>query len=169
MKKQNLVPLTRLNRNKLSQLRRISVRKLPKATQIDWASTIGKSLTKEAKDRAQSTLTSLAPYKETSQWTLHPCPHPLHLQLLQKITEHSKYCAICNPLGTICPEEFSMSSDMDKEEDQAKNKDNDQKQSQTNPSFSTAMIIAMMPPKPFITKYLDSMSSETPIMYTTKR
>ena len=37
-----------------------------------------------------------------------------------KITEHSKYCAICAPLGKLCQEEFVMLSDWDEdEEDQA--------------------------------------------------
>ena len=60
-----------------------------------------------------------------------------------------------------------MSSDLDEEEeDQAKNKDKDQKQPQTNPSLSTTTTITLKPPKPFITKYFDSMASETPILYT---
>ena len=50
--------------SKLSQLRRINVGELPKGTQLNWASTISKSLTQEAKDAAQSMSTSLAQYKE---------------------------------------------------------------------------------------------------------
>ena len=88
-----------------------------------------------------------------------------------KITEHSKYCAICTPLGKICPEDCAMSSDWaEDEEDQTKHKDkdNNQNQSQTSPSFSIAMIITLKPPKPFITKCFNSISSETPIVYTMK-
>ena len=64
-----------------------------------------------------------------------------------------------------------MSSDWDDDEDQAKNKDkdNNQNQSQTSSSFSTVMIITLKPPKPFINKYFDSMSNETPIVYTLKK
>ena len=68
-----------------------------------------------------------------------------------------------------------MSSDWYEEEgeDQAKDKDkdNDKKQSQTDPSLSPAMTITLKSPKPFITKYFDyfdSMSGETPILYTPK-
>ena len=64
-----------------------------------------------------------------------------------------------------------MSSYWDEEEeDQAKDKDKDydQKQSQTNPSFPTAMALTLKLLKPFITKYFNSMSSETPIIYTPK-
>ena len=82
------------------------------------------------------------------------------------ITGHSKYCAICMPLGKICPEEFAMSSYWDEEEDQAKHKD--QKQPQTNTSFFTMKTKTLQPPKPFIIKYFDSMTSKTPIIYTPK-
>ena len=58
----------------------------------------------------------------------------------------------------------------DDEEDQTKDKDkdNNQNKSKTNPSFSTAMTIILKPPKPFTTKFFDSMSSETPTVYTVK-
>ena len=77
----------------------------------------------------------------------------------------------CTPLGKICPEQFAIPSYWDEdEEDQAKDKDkyNDQKQSQTYPSFSSVMTLTLKPPKLIITKYFNSMSSETPIMYTPK-
>ena len=62
-----------------------------------------------------------------------------------------------------------MSSDSDEEEeDQAKHKDINQKQPHTNPSFSTMVTKTLKQSKPFITKYFDSMTSETHIMYTTK-
>ena len=83
-----------------------------------------------------------------------------------KITEHSKYCVICTPLGKICPEEFAMSSDWDEEEEyNAKDKD---QAAPNQPTFSTAMNITLKPPKPFITKYFNSMTTETPIMYSPK-
>ena len=39
---------------------------------------------------------------------------------LVKFTEHTKYCAICTPLGKVCLKEFSMSLhwDNDKEEEE---------------------------------------------------
>ena len=64
-----------------------------------------------------------------------------------------------------------MSSNWDDdEEDQAKNKDkdNNQNQARTSPIFSTSMAITLKPPKSFINKYFDSMSSETPLVYTPK-
>ena len=83
--------------------------------------------------------------------------------------EHSKYYVICTPLGKICPKEFAMSSDWDEEEeDQAKDKDKDQEQPQTNHSLSTAMTITLKLSKPFMTKYLDIMTSKSPIMYMPK-
>ena len=64
-----------------------------------------------------------------------------------------------------------MSSDWnDDKEDQAKDKDkdNNQNQSQTNSSLFTVVTVTWKPPKPFINKYFDSMSSETPIVFTPK-
>ena len=98
-------------------------------------------------------------------------PSPTSPVVPAKITEHSKYCAICTPLGKICLEEFAISSDLDEdEEEQAKDKDkdNNQDQSQASPIFSTVITITLKSPKPFINKYCDSMSSETPIVYILK-
>ena len=64
--------------------------------------------------------TSLAPI-QGSQLMDNP---PTSSVAPAKITEHSKYCVIFTPLGKIHPEEFAMSLDWDKEEeDQAKDKD----------------------------------------------
>ena len=59
-----------------------------------------------------------------------------------KITEHSRYCALCTPLGKHAPKEFPISSDWDEDEegeDQVKGEDkdkgNDQKTPKTNPWF----------------------------------
>ena len=116
VKKRNLVPLTRPNRSKLSQPRRINIRKLPKATQLDLASTIGKSLTQEAKDVAWHASTSPTPVQRSQLMDTPSTPSPTSPAAPAKITEHSKYSAICTPLGKICPE-FAMSSDWDEEED----------------------------------------------------
>ena len=129
------------------------MRKLPEATQLNWASTISKSLNQEAKDAVQSMSTSLPPIQGSQLMDTSSMSSPTSPEAPAKITEHSNYCAICTSLGKICPEGFAMSSDWDEEENQAKVKDNDQKQSQTNHSFSTAMTITLKAPKPFITKY----------------
>ena len=160
-----MVPLTRPNRAKLSQPRRVNVGPLPEATQQNWASTLRK-----AKDTAHVT-TSLAPIQVSQLMDPSSIPSPTSPAFSAKITEHSKYSAIYMPLGKICPEEFAMSSDWDdNKEDQAKNKnkDNNQNQSQTSTSFSTVMTIILKPTKPFINKYFSSISSETPIVYTPK-
>ena len=62
-----------------------------------------------------------------------------------------------------------MSSDWnEEEEDQAKDKDSNQKHAQTDPSFFAVITITLKPTKPFITKYFDSMTSKTLLMYTPK-
>ena len=139
VKKRNLVPMTRPNRSKLSQPRKINVRKLPKATQLNWKSSISKCLTQGAKDAVQNTSTSLAPIQGSQLIDTPSTPSPTSPAGPAKITEHSKYCAICTQLGKVCPEDFAMLSDWDEEDDQAKDKDKDQKQPKTNPSFSTTM------------------------------
>ena len=83
MKKRNVIPITRSIRNKLSQLRKINMRKLPEANQLNLASTIGKTLTQEARDVAQSMSTSLDPH--TRKPPTGHSPHPLYLQPLQRL------------------------------------------------------------------------------------
>ena len=77
---------------------------------------------KEAKDAAQSLSTSLAPIQGSQLMDTSATPSPTSPAILTaKITEHSKYCVICTPLGQICLEGFAMSSDWDDdEEDQTK-------------------------------------------------
>ena len=164
VRKCNLVPLTRPNRAKLSQHRWVNVGPLPEATQQNWASTLGKA------DDAAGMITSLAPIQGSYLMDTSSMASPISPVAHAIITEHSKYCVICTPLGKICLEEFAMSLDWDNDEDQAKNnnKDNNQNHSQNQPSFSTVMTITLMTTKPFINKYFDSMSSETPIVYTPK-
>ena len=130
-KKRNLVPLTRPNRRKLSQPRKINVRKLPEGTQLNWASTIGKSLTQEAKDATQCASTNLDLIQGSQLKGTPSIPSPTSPAAHTKITELSKYCSICIPLGKICSEEFAMSSDWKEEDNQAKDKD--QKQLKTHP------------------------------------
>ena len=159
MKKRNLVPVTRPNRSKLSWLRKVNMRKLPKAT-------ISRSLTQEAKDVAQHVSTSLAPIQGSQLMDTTCTPSHTSPAAPAKITKNSQYCVISTLLGKICPEEFSMSSDWDEEDDQAKAKD--QKQPQTNPSSFTTMTWTLQPPMSYVTKYFDSMTNKTPKVYTPK-
>ena len=160
----NLVSSTRLNRAKLSQLSKINVGSLSDATQWNWAATLGK-----AKDVACMT-TNLAPIQTSQPMDTTSTLFPTSSQPPIKFTEHSKYCAICTPLGKTCPKDFPMSSDWDDEEeedqvkDQSKDKDNDQKTPQTKPRLFTAMTLTLQPPKPSITEYFGKISSVTPIM-----
>ena len=88
-----------------------------------------------------------------------------------KFTEHSRYFAICTPLGKTCLKEFHMSLDWDddeEEEDQVKgedrDKDNVQKTAQAYFRLFAVMALAPKPPKPSITENFCKMSSVTPIM-----
>ena len=107
VKKYNLVPLTRPYRAKLSQPGRINVRKFLEATQLNWASNIGNSLTQEAKDAAQSMSTSLAPTQGCQLLDTQSMPSPTSPAAPAKITEHSIYWLICTVLGKTCLEGFS--------------------------------------------------------------
>ena len=115
----------------------------------------------------QSISTSLAPIQGSQLMEALSSPSPTSHAAPAKITEHSKYSGICTRLGKICPEGFAMSSDWD-EDDQAKDKEKDQKQPQTSPSFVTMMTKTLQPPKPYISKYFESMTSKTPIINTSK-
>ena len=127
----------------------------------------------QPKPKAAAKKYNLVPLTGSNRAELHTpsMPPPTSPAAPVKITENSKHCVICAPLGKICLEEFALSPDWNEDkEDQAKDKDkdNEQNQTQTNPSFSTVMALTLKPPKPFITKYFDSMSSKTPIMYISK-
>ena len=91
--------------------------KHPKATQLNWASTIGKTLAQEAKDVAQSVSTSLVSIQGSKLMDTPSTASPTSPAAPAKITEHSKHCAICTTLGKIYPEEFPMSSDWNEEDD----------------------------------------------------
>ena len=58
-------------------------------------------------------------------------------------SEHTKYCAICTPLGKMCPNEYSMSLDWDEdlEEDKRKNQEiKDQKSNGDSPNQLQILI-----------------------------
>ena len=59
-----------------------------------------------------------------------------------------------------------MSSDWDKEDDQDKEKDQTQPEASSDSFIRPTQILK--PPKPYVSKYFDSMSSGTPIIYTPK-
>ena len=85
---------------------------------------------------------------------------------LKKVTEDPDYCAICTPLGKDCPGKLGLSSDWDEEDDQAKGKD--QMQPKAGPNLFIRPTQTLKPPKTYITRYFDSMGSDTPIIYTPK-
>ena len=93
-------------------------------------------------------------------------PTPTSPAIPAKITEHSKYCAICTPLGKDCPEKIAMSSDWDEEEGNTKEKD--QEQPHASPNFCKTLTKTLQPPKPYVTRYFDSMTRNTLIIYTSK-
>ena len=112
-RKCSLVPLTRPYRAEHSQHRQINVRPFPAATQQNWLATL------KAKESGRcGATTSLVPTQASqlvdTPSTLSPTsPVPPN-------TENSKYCAICTPLGKICPSEFPMSLDWDDDEEEGK-------------------------------------------------
>ena len=83
-----------------------------------------------------------------------------------KDVEDSRYCAICTPLGKDCLSKLEMSCDWNEED--ANTKKENQEQPEANPSLFIMPIQALKPPKPYITKYLDNMSSDPPIIYIPK-
>ena len=166
-KKRNLVSLTKPDRSKLSKPRKINVQKLSTSTsQLNWKSTSGKSLTQESIDVADSTSMSLAPVQGSQLMNTPSTPLPLSPTNSTKVTEDSDYCAVCTPLGKDCPGKLGLSSDWDEEDDQAKDKD--QKQPETSPNIFIMPTQTLKPPMPYITKYFDSMSSDTHIKNTQK-
>ena len=169
-KKCKLVPITRPNRATLSQARKINVKTLPEVTQQNWASTIGRSLSKKPRMQHKEHQ-SAWPLIWGSQLMGTPSMlSPISPKAPIKFTEHSRYCAICTPLRKSCQKEFPMSLDWDDDEEEKdqvkhedKNKGNEQKPPQTNPRFFAVMTIILKPPKPSITEYFSKMSRENPI------
>ena len=99
----------------------VNVGPLPKATQRNWLAMV------KAKEVAGVT---------SSQ---DPMPsQPIEAPLTQSLTspvppEHTKYYAVCTPLGNICPKEYPMSLDLDedlKDEDRKDHNEEDQKDSE---------------------------------------
>ena len=68
------------------------------------------------------------------------------------------------PLGKDCPGNIELSSDQEKKDHQAKEKD--QTQPEASPNILIMPTQTLKPSKPYITKYFDNMSNDTPIIYT---
>ena len=144
-RKDNLVTLTRLNREKLLQPRKINVGPFPLAIQQNWLATL------KAKE-AEDTATSQTPTPS------HPMEAPGIQPPISPIPpKHTKYCAICTPLGKICPNEFPMCldwNDNEEEDEERKDqnkgedqKDSEGKTSQTSPRFLSDTTFTPQPPK----------------------
>ena len=101
------------------------------ASQLNWKSTTGRSLTQEAIDVANSTLTNLAPMQGSQLVDNTPSPPtPPSPTAYTKATKNSRYCAIDRPLGKDCPGKLALSSASDEEDDNTKK--NDQEQPEAN-------------------------------------
>ena len=161
-----MVPLTKPDRSKLSKLRKINVYKYPASiSELNWKSTTVKSLTQEAID-THSMSTSLAQMQGSqliNTPSTSPTPSPT---AFAKVADDPDYCAICKLLGKDCPGKIGLSFYWDEEDDRAKVRD--QKQPEASPNLFIRPTQTLKPSKPYITKYFDSMSSDTPIIYKQK-
>ena len=90
----NLVTLTRPNRKKLSQPRKVNIGPLLKATQRNWPAMLK---AKEVADTSQAPTSS-----QPMEASLMQCP----TSPIPPNPEHTKYCSICTPLWKICPNEY---------------------------------------------------------------
>ena len=142
-RKSNLVTLTRPNREKLSQPGRVNVGPYPPATQRNWLTTLKAKETEAAASSQTPTPTQPVEVPATESPTPSTSPN-------------MKYCAICTPLGKICPNEYPMSLDWDEdlEKQERKNqeiedqKDNDRKTPQMRPKSSSIDTFTPQPPNP---------------------
>ena len=150
------MPLTRPNRAKLSQPRKINVRLLPEATQQNWLATLGK-----AKDVAGATM-SLAPTQTSQAMDTPPKLSPTSPVPSVKFIQHTQYCAMYTPLGKISLKEFPMSLDWDNDEveewkdhnkGEDQEKDSEKKTPQTNPRFFVATTLTPQIPKTSIEQF----------------
>ena len=116
VRRHNLVTLTRPNREKLSQPRKVNVGSLPKATQRNWLATFK---AKEVEATASSQAPTPTPIAEVPAAQFPTLPLP---------TE-TKYCAVCTPLEKLCPNKYPISLDWDKdlgEEEERKDQDKEE-------------------------------------------
>ena len=104
--------------------------------------------------------------QESQPMNMPSTPLPLLPTASTKVIEDPDYCAICTPLGKDCLGKLRLFSDWDEKDDQAKDKD--QKQPEASPNIFIMPTLTLKPPTPYITKYFDSMSSDTHIIYIPK-
>ena len=169
----NLVTLTRPNSKKLSQPKKVNVGPIPKATQRNWLTTLkAKEVEATASSQAHApTQPTVAPADQSPNSPLSP---------------YTKYCAVCTPLGKLCPNEFpvcqdwgedskeegndknkgednfSVCSDWDRKNQKIKDqKDNKGKTPKNSPTFLSATSFTLQPPESSI-KQSTRKSSETP-------
>ena len=98
----NLVTLTRPNREKLSQTRKINVGPYPPVMQMNWLTTV------KVKE-AEVTAASQAPTPT------HPAEIPATQSYTSLSLPDTKYCAVCIPLGKLCPNEYPITTDWDED------------------------------------------------------
>ena len=75
---------------------------------------------------------------------------------ISPLSPDTKYCAICSPLGKICPNKYPMSLDWDEDlkEQERKNqeiedqKDNDRKPPKQAPNLHQLIPLLLSPPNP---------------------
>ena len=91
-KRCNLVTLTRAHRE-VSQPRKVNVGPLPEAIQKNWLTTLR---AKEVEATASSW--ALAPTQ--------PADVPANQSPNSSLSLDTKYCAICTPVGKLCPNDF---------------------------------------------------------------
>ena len=129
--------------------RKINIRPFPLAIQWSWLATL------KAKE-VPGTTTSEAPVPS----------QPMKTTAAQSSTspvtpEHTKYCAICTPLGKIYPNKFPMSSGWDKDNEKERkdqnegenHRDSKGKTPQSSPRFISTTTFT---PQPFPNPPLNS-------------
>ena len=129
-----------------------------------------------SRPRKQKQQHPTGPHTYPASGSLHPGPIPTQPAEAPAAQSHrtpqtpgTRYCAICTPPGTICPNEYPMSSDWneDLEEEERKNqeikdhKDSEGKTPQNSPKFLSATTFTPQTPESSI-KQFTKKSSETP-------
>ena len=160
-KKRNLVPPTKPHRSNLTKPRKVNMQKFLTSTitKLNWKSTSGRNLTQEAKDAAHTSSSSLVPVQGSQLMNNNPSPpSPPSCTASTKAAEDSRHCAIYTSLGKECPDRLAMFSDWDEEDDNSRKKED--VQPEISPNLAIMLTQTLQPPKPYITKYFDNVSSD---------
>ena len=104
IRRSNLVTLTRTNREKLSQCRKVNVGPISKAKQRNWLATV---MAKEA----EATASSQAPAPT------QPVEVPAAQSPTLPLCPDTRYCAVCTPLEKLCPNEYPITLDCEEKEE----------------------------------------------------